>query len=202
MKNNFKYIAVILLTVIMSLFFTVSASAEEAAQTVTESIPEENFFSKVYDEISSYTDEIFCALTFVGSLILAFAYKKGLLPLIEKSLLSIGNTVNKIKENTKESADKSGELNKNIDIRLTQASELIERLSERISSLSESLAESLEDEKKARLETKEIRTVTEAQIDMLYSIFMSSALPQYQKDEIGERVAKMKEALAKDEDEK
>ena len=39
-----------------------------------------------------------------------------------------------------------------------------------------------------------------AQIDMLYEIFMSSALPQYAKDRVGEKVAEMKAQLTDGED--
>ena len=42
--------------------------------------------------------------------------------------------------------------------------------------------------------------MVKAQIDMLYDVFMSSALPQYQKDAVGERIAKMKEALVENAD--
>ena len=41
----------------------------------------------------------------------------------------------------------------------------------------------------------QLRLVVDTQIDMLYDIFMSSALPQYQKDAVGERIAKMKGAI-------
>ena len=34
-----------------------------------------------------------------------------------------------------------------------------------------------------------------SQIDMLYEIFMQSGLPQYSKDALGERMAKMKKTL-------
>ena len=40
-----------------------------------------------------------------------------------------------------------------------------------------------------------MRTILAGQIDMLYSIFMSSGLPQYQKDEIGEKIKEMREEL-------
>ena len=40
-----------------------------------------------------------------------------------------------------------------------------------------------------------LRLILEGQIDMLYAIFMTSALPQYQKDEIGERISRMREEL-------
>ena len=45
-------------------------------------------------------------------------------------------------------------------------------------------------------ERQTIRTVLLGQIDMLYAIFMSSALPQYQKDEIGIKIQEMREELA------
>jgi hypothetical protein len=41
-----------------------------------------------------------------------------------------------------------------------------------------------------------MRKILEGQIDMLYAIFMSSALPQYQKDEVGEKIQSMREELA------
>ena len=44
-------------------------------------------------------------------------------------------------------------------------------------------------------EREAIRTVLLGQIDMLYAIFMSSALPQYQKDEIGLKIQEMREEL-------
>ena len=41
-----------------------------------------------------------------------------------------------------------------------------------------------------------------SQVDMLYAIFMSSALPQYQKDEVGARIKEMREELEKYEETK
>lgn len=195
MKNKHKYITAIVLVLLSLSLFTVCASAE--VETVVESgvQGEENLFSRIYAELTRYTGEIFCALTFVGSVVLAFAYKKGLLPLIEKSLLAISTAVGRIKESTKESADKTTALASDIDERLTKTSETVERLAKRVGELDASLGDSLNDEREARLEARELRTVIDAQIDMLYAIFMSSALPQYQKDEVGERVAKMKEAI-------
>jgi hypothetical protein len=41
-----------------------------------------------------------------------------------------------------------------------------------------------------------MKTIMSAQVDMLYNIFMSSSLPQYSKDAVGERISEMKAALA------
>ena len=156
---------------------------------------EGNFFESVYNEIIGYASEILCALTLVGSLTLAVAYKKGLLPLLEKSLVSIGNAITKIKESTKESAEKSDVLSKSIDEKLTLTQETVESLGESVASLAKAISETKRDEVTDRMEKRQLRLVIDAQIDMLYDIFMSSALPQYQKDAVGERIAAMKEAM-------
>lgn len=196
MKNKLKYLIALVLTTALFTGFAVYASADEGAEEITKEQSEENLFSKVYEEVASYASEILCGLTLVGSLTLAVAYKKGLLPLVEKSLLAIGNAVSGIKESTKESAEAGSRLKDNIEKRLTVASETLEALADKIGSLDKALSASLEGDAKSRLEAKELRLVVDTQIDMLYDIFMSSALPQYQKDAVGERIAKMKEAMA------
>ena len=195
MKNKLKYLIALVLTTALFIGFAVYASADEGAEEITKEQSEDNLFSKVYEEIASYASEILCGLTLVGSLTLAVAYKKGLLPLVEKSLLAIGNAVSGIKESTKESAEAGSRLKDNIEKRLTVASETLEALADKIGSLDKALSASLEGDAKSRLEAKELRLVVDTQIDMLYDIFMSSALPQYQKDAVGERIAKMKEAM-------
>ena len=195
MKNKLKYLLVTVLLVAFSCCFAVSASAEEA---VTESaeITEENIFSTVYAEISAYAGEILCALTFAGSLILTVAYKKGLLPLIKGSLLSIGNAVSKIKDDAAENAEKGSKLGESIENRLECTKVTLDTLAEKVSELDNMLKEKLVCEDDAKREKEELRLILTSQIDMLYDIFMASALPQYQKDAVGEKVAKMKGAIS------
>ena len=75
---------------------------------------------------------------------------------------------------------------------------MIGALTEKISSLDNAVNERLVMDEKARGEYEKLRFIIEGQIDMLYDIFMSSALPQYQKDAVGERIGKMKGMVAKD----
>ena len=203
MKTKLKYLIAILLVATLSTCLAISASAEEGIhdESIREQT-EENFFSRIYDEVASYASEILCGLTFIGSLTIAFAYKKGLLPLVEKSLLAIGNAVTGIKESTKENAEASSAFGVNIEKQLSGLEEVLRSLAEKVNSLDKVLLESLQNESDSRLEAKELRLVVDAQIDMLYDVFMSSALPQYQKDAVGERIARMKEAIADNEVEK
>ena len=194
MKNKLKYLLVTVLLIAFSSCFAVSAAAEEVSEDVSEVI-EENIFSTVYDEIALHASEILCAMTFAGSLILAFAYKKGLMPLVKGSLLSIGNAITKIKDDTTENAEKNAKLGESLEIGLENAKITLDALAEKISDLDLTLKEKLEYEDKAKREKEEFKLILTSQIDMLYDIFMTSALPQYQKDAVGERVAKMKGAI-------
>ena len=203
MKNKLKYLIIPILTIAISLTVGFSANAEtedNLEPTKNEAIVEENLFSRVYSEVSEYAGEILCAMTFAGSLVLAFAYKKGLLPLVEGSLLAISNSVSKIKESTKETQDQGARFGESIESGINGTKELLESLEEKISSLDLALKKKLDREKNEAFEREKLQIVVKAQIDMLYDVFMSSALPQYQKDAVGERIAKMKEALVENAD--
>ena len=194
MKKKLKYLISVALMLILTLAFTVSASAEEGEAAGGE-IAEENVFDKIYTEISEYAGEILCAMTFVGSIVLAFAYKKGLLPILKGSLVSIGNAVSKMKDSVSESTEKGAELGKSIENSLNGTMSVLETLTERIDTLEKDLAKRLLCEDEKMQEKEAFKIILRAQIDMLYDIFMSSAIPQYQKDAVGEKIARMKGAL-------
>ena len=203
MKNKLKYLIALALATALTLSLGISASAAEEETyevTVQASAPKdggagENLFAKLYAELTEYATEILAALTLAGSLTLAVAYKKGLLPLVEKSLLSIGNAITKIKESTKESLDTSTKMSATIDDRLAASSEALEALIKGVDDLGRAISESNHNDESTKCAIAELRLVVRAQIDMLYDVFMHSALPQYQKDAVGERIAKMKEAM-------
>ena len=128
-------------------------------------------------------------LTFIGSLLLAFAYKRGLLPTIKNGLGIISGTVGELKAST-EGFSKHQE---------AMISELTERLKQAELSLSEfgkaidEIVKKAEEDENGALEREHMKALMSAQIDMLYGIFMTSSLPQYQKDAVSEHIHKMKE---------
>ena len=195
MKTKLKYFLVTVLLIAFSYCFAISSSAEEVVEDDVE-IVEKNIFSTVYEEITSHATEILCAMTFAGSLILAFAYKKGLMPLLKGSLISIGNSISKIKDDTTENAERNAKLGESIEVGLESAMATLGILTKKISELDLALNERLASEDDASREKEEFKLILTSQIDMLYDIFMTSALPQYQKDAVGERVAKMKGAIS------
>ena len=194
MKNKLKYLITATLIIVFSLGLTVSASAQTSIDAEEYEAKEENLLSKIYAQICEYSGEILAAMTFAGSLILAFAYKKGLLPIVKTSLLSIGNALGKMKDSVSENAEMGKALGEKLECGLEKAKEVIDGLGDKVDALELALSEKLSEES----EKERFKFIMQAQIDMLYDIFMSSALPQYQKDAVGERIAEMKGALAED----
>lgn len=152
----------------------------------------ENPFSKMYDALLSNSDKIFSLLAFIGTLIVGGAYKKGLIPSLTEALGKICSRIEEARADTRAYEGKSDEQLKNlsesvsaIESTLTKSSELLTRLDSEMKGYSEVM-----------VDHEKMRTLFSYQIDMLYSIFMSSALPEYQKEEIGIKISKMREELA------
>ena len=198
-----KKILFIILTAI--LIFAVSASAVFAAEPAdaTPEISEESeeaicdgFFGELYNEVAENADKILAALTFIGSLIIAFAYKRGLIPLLNGALSNMNSMITKLKEETENSVIENESVGEIIKERLAASEEVIATLTSSI----EALEEKLKSVSETKRDSEKAKIIMNAQIDMLYEIFMSSALPQYSKDRVGERVAEMKAHLTESEE--
>ena len=173
---------------------TVLSDGQEQTDEIVDEVGE-NVFTTIFNQLKSYATEIFCGMTFIGSLILAYAYKKGLIPLIEKTLVSISGAVAKIKERTESGAIATEELGASLSEKLEKSGMIVNSMIDKIGEMNKELAEIKTSELERTDSCKELSIIVETQIDMLYDIFMTSALPQYQKDAVGEKVAKMKETL-------
>ncbi|MBO5945584.1 MAG: hypothetical protein J6Q69_03150 [Clostridia bacterium] len=202
-----KKLLVVLIAVMLFIGCGVCASATESdeianttdnieapeAEASGEETAGENLFAELYEYACENADNIVSALAFVGSLVLAFFYKKGLMPALSSALgnlrnsvKSFGDTATKSLENSentyvavKDSIDLVG---KGLDTLCISVAEIDKRLSANEEQLNEA---------------KVMKTIMSAQVDMLYNIFMSSALPQYSKDAVGERISEMRAMLSK-----
>ena len=200
----FAVIAV-MLTLSVSAFATDEGS--EIADTITENIGsadkadevedtaevsgEESLFTVMYQTVMKYTPEIFCALACGCYLILAFAYKKGLLPLIRNALSGIGSAVGHLKEQTETVISSSDGALAKVKESLDKAGETVRLLSERMM-LIDSKLRALE---KSGESVRVTEYLMNTQIDMLYELFMASGIPQFQKEAVAEKVKAMKEAI-------
>lgn len=173
----------------------VNTDAEVATDT---DIPQENesavvnVFEEIYAAMEANADKIFSILAFVGTIVVGVGYKSGLLPLLRDALSRLKGSIDGVK------AD--GEISKALTE--SKMNELGEELSEINIAIEKNAAElsriqwQFESYEELCRQREAMRTILENQIDMLYAIFMSSALPQYQKDEIGIKIQRMREELA------
>lgn len=151
----------------------------------------ENGFEQVYDVILMHISEILSLAAFIGSLICAVIYKSGLMPLMENGLKGLKNAAVKIKEATDRAENDNKESINGISDRITQLEETIADMGEAFTSLKEALS-GLEDQ---RAHQMRLDTILGGELDMLYDIFMTSSLPEYEKERVGDRMGKLKEVL-------
>ncbi len=189
MKAIKKIAAALILAACISL--PIAASAEDGGETPGE----KSIFESAYGVILDNADEIFSALAFIGALILGTSYRRGLVPKVSASISGIGDAVGKIREASEEAGKNAADAAEAIVERLCALENSFDIFTSEIELLRERLKSGIE----ARAESEGYRTVLLSQVDMLYSIFMSSSMPQYQKEEISARIGKMKEELAGDE---
>ncbi len=185
------------------LSLTALASTEDAAKdTVTSeksdtgsTYTEQNPFSAIYDFFLENADKILSALAFLCSFLLIFAYKRGLIPIVNKGLSAIGKSAGNFEKAISESLSKA---EKNMDFlteRFCACENTVEIAEKSIDSICERL-----DKIDGNINAAEtVKQVMLSQIDMLYEIFMHSSLPQYSKDALGERVAEMKKSISQGE---
>lgn len=152
---------------------------------------EKTFLDSLYLALSENLSEILSVFTFAGSLILMIGYKKGFLPLLSDGLKALAGGVKSIGDKTETLSLDAEKLTENIQEKITLAEEVLLKMSTTLTALEEKLktSEEINDER------SKLKTVLTAEIDLLYEIFMAASLPQYLKDNVGERIALMKNEL-------
>ena len=192
---------IIVFAAILSILFSVSAAAQSEVETApvtqTEEIEYESVFETLFQRAGELLPEILSLITLSASLVLAFAFKKGLVPLLSNTLAKIGDSVTHIKEKGDENGKIIDTFGKKVSCRIEMLESLISDLSEKLNELAVSLDEA---ERRAG-DREKLTTLINGQIDMLYDVFMSSSLPHYQKEAVGARIAEMREAIKDDEGE-
>ncbi|MBO5315294.1 MAG: hypothetical protein J6B48_02575 [Clostridia bacterium] len=202
MKQKTKIlITAFILCFIMSFAFSVSAN-NDTEVTVdwsgltqesesTENDFTENPFALIYDTTLMYASEILSLMSFIGTLIISYFYRRGLLPSVKGVLGNMSTSVMKLKETSDKEIESRKVENTKIEKRLDVFDSALKNQSELISSL-ESRLIAEEDIYKQR---ERSNLILSSQIEMLYEIFMSSSLPQYQKEAMGEKINKMRKEL-------
>ena len=143
-----------------------------------------NFFERLYSAVADYISEILCVLAFLGSFLIAVLYKKGLLPLIKGALGAINSAVGRIKDATERCEITESEKSAKITESLERAYSLIEGQTRMLDEVEKRLDALAYD----KSERDKMKLILESEVELLYDIFMSSGLPEYQKDTVAKRL--------------
>lgn len=171
---------------------TFAEKADEDNPTdVTEETHDEEFFPTLYAACLEHADDIFAALAFIGTLAVSIVCKKGLIPTISRATVGIRDTLERGRvQNSDEYAKLQSSLEGLEGAIKTSAAEqkdmqaCVEKLKKSVDSLTTD-----------ELEREKLKLILTSQVDMLYEIFMASAIPQYQKDAASARIHSMREEL-------
>ena len=200
--------SILLIITVLTLFvcsFGVKAFAAEAPDTadnINISLQEGEegnapVSELMLDYVRSYTSEIFCSLTFIGSLITAFLYKKGLLPTLSEG-------INRIYSIAVKSGESATELQKKTEARLESFLDTTLPLLEKAGELTE-YAEALRQNSLAmqnelqreKSEREALSQVLSGQTELLYGVFMSANIPEFQKEQLAERYNRIQAVIKK-----
>ena len=182
-----KKILIFAFVIAICSVFCLTAFAESAS----EGGEYKSIFDLAAEFVMENSAEILSLLTFIGSLVLAFTYKKGLLPKLSGALKGIGGSVGTLRENTEKAIVIISEKIDEVNTESKNTERICESLGERVAQL----ASTLEDIKGEKGERDAMRAILTAQVDMLYDVFMTSALPKYSKDAVAERITAMRSAI-------
>ena len=185
-KILFVIITILMLTSLLSVL--AFAEAPEAVPGVREG---QNLFEEIYSEVMKHSDKILSALSFVASIVIVFAYKKGLLPILKGALSKLSDTVSGLRESCKEANEGARIALSSAEEKLALAERAVCELTEKLTSIEAELEAS----KGIGKSISKVEAVISSQVDMLYEIFMTSSLPLYQKEAVGEKISEMKKSL-------
>lgn len=150
-----------------------------------------NPFAALYASVRDNSAEIASIAAAVCSAILAIVMSRGLTPMLKDALGGITRATHKLGEGVCETEKRSAQITEALTERLALAESTVERLADAVNALTEAKAHEGEEQ----LMREDILTVMSAQVELLYDVFMSSSLPQYKKDAVGERVSLMRHKL-------
>ena len=149
-------------------------------------------FGEIYSCLASHAGEIFSTLSFIGTVAVALAYRRGLIPLLRDGLGAIGGAAGNISTSTERAQAVTEEAISGVRRALDGFSDTLRTIERAGEETSERLR-ALEGE---GYDKKALTKILLEQINMLSDIFMSTSLPQFRKDEIAERAKEMRDLVA------
>ena len=191
-----KKLFCLVLVCVLLCCFGIAVSAEEAEeQVVIEEDQTGTWGEQILSLIETHMAELFSALTLVGSMVLAYSYKKGLVPTLWGGLSSIAQTAEKTSERTRELAEMAEGSISSMTQAATPIFEKIEEMCKGADQLAEQARQLEVRVREAEDDRALVKTLMAGVADMLYGVFSSANLPQYAKEQIGQRYTAICSAL-------
>jgi hypothetical protein len=195
-----KFLITMGLCLTLLIAVAIPAAAKEASAgaplitevTEAESEGEDNIFLTIYDEVTSHLPELFSALSLLGAAIIAFCYKRGLLPLLKNGIGAIGSAAMDCGKKAESYAEESRNLCEKANDSIHFITTYMKKIEEDLYSLDEKISAVCMQKK----EKEVMRELMHGQIDMLLEIFLASSLPQFEKDRVCKKVEEMKRSLS------
>ncbi len=138
--------------------------------------------------LTENTDEILGILTLISSLLIAFLYKSGLLPLLRNGISALADTAGKTGKMTELFTQKAQEELDALKQNTAPLQELMEKAESYLRATSEALAHTEQSE-------KEMRDILAAETALFYELLSSVNLPEAQKENMSDRYYKLLKKL-------
>ena len=197
-----KKLPVLLLSfALLFSLFAVTASAEEAADTsltleTEEALETEADTPAALEALVGFLEqnasEILGALTLLASLIVAFLYKSGLLPLLRNGLSVLADTAGKTGKMTEVFTERAEAELTALRESLAPYTELLAKSEEYLRTVSEAMVS-------AERKTRETRDILAAETALFYELLSSVNLPEAQKESMAQSYYKLKKRLEDEE---
>ena len=186
-KILFVMMACVLIFSCLSIFCMAEEVENVEPVAVDSDASEAGWGGALLSLVEEHMAELFSALTLVGSIILAYSYKKGLVPTLWGGLSSIAKTAETTSQRTKELAEVA-------EVSIAQMTDAASPIFEKIEEMcqgAETLAQQARDLEKRISEGEDdralVKTIMGGVAEMLYGVFSSANLPQYAKEQIGQK---------------
>ena len=195
-----KYIIAIIAVILLLCLCTYTVYAEEPLTTEGEIVEQTSsvdtaaedelaaekvpFSEQIIEYIKPYLAEIVSALTFLGTIILAFLYKKGLLPTISAVFAKICDYISGLKSNIEKQI---GEFNTAAAPVFEQMQKVIDysaEMKKAFEEMSERLDKSEEEKEQLTIALNASREANMLTAKLLSEVFTCTNLPQYMKDKL------------------
>ena len=195
----------VLLAALVCLFTgTVFASTEDAVSDGEGGVGSQseskgggsNFSAQISAFYDQYSGEIFSALSLVGTLVLAWFWRRGLLPSVRGGLSSLASGVERLSEGAKAASESQNKLLNEFFSRIEPILGDLERARELFLALEEKTGELEKRAGDAESEREKLLTLNRASIEMLKEVFTAARLPVTSKEELSAIYRRALDALS------